>query len=129
MGSNLDLRKHMDSEAVAKAFGKLISGKSNYKTIIEKRKEKIFCSNCRKELEGEEKFCPECGTKVIKPGQLIQGSEVQQNQQLVQPQQEQQTQNQQTQPQIIQQAQQPSQQQQISQNQTQNREENQQTQN
>ena len=69
MGSNLDLRKQMDSDAVAFAFGKLISGKSNYKPVIERRIEKIYCSGCHKLLEGEEKFCPECGTKVVKPGQ------------------------------------------------------------
>jgi len=79
MSSNRDLRNQMDSDAVAMAFGKLISGKSNYKAIIERRVEKIYCAGCRKELSGEEKFCPECGTKVIKPGQ--QPQQEQQNQQ------------------------------------------------
>ena len=104
MGSNIDLRKHMESDAVALAFGKLISGKSNYRAVIERRVEKIYCSGCRKQLEGEEKFCPECGTKVIKPEQLI--SQQQQTQPL-------QTQPPQTQP--------------SSENQTQNQKENQQT--
>ena len=77
MGSNLDLRKYMNSDAVAFAFGKLISGKSNYRPVIERRVEKIYCSNCRKELSGEEKFCPECGTKVIKSQSLVQEAKVQ----------------------------------------------------
>jgi rRNA maturation endonuclease Nob1 len=53
-----------EDEKVVDAFSKLISGKSNYKTIIEKDKPVIKCKNCGKILTGEEKFCPECGTKV-----------------------------------------------------------------
>ena len=64
MGSNLDLRQYQDSEDVAKAFGKLISGKSNYKAVIEKNKPVIRCKQCGNVLTGEEKFCPECGFKL-----------------------------------------------------------------
>lgn len=62
-GSCRDLRSFQDSQDVAAAFGKLISGKSGYKTIIEKSKPVIRCSGCALTLTGDEKFCPECGTK------------------------------------------------------------------
>jgi rRNA maturation endonuclease Nob1 len=75
MSSNRDLRGQMDSDAVAMAFGKLISGKSNYRAVIERRVEKVYCSGCKKQLEGEEKFCPECGTKVVKQGQVQPSSD------------------------------------------------------
>ena len=64
MSSNRDLRGYQDSDAVADAFAKLISGgKPGYKTIIEKNKPLIRCNACQKILEGIEKFCPECGEK------------------------------------------------------------------
>ncbi len=58
-----DLRKYMDSEEVKDIFGKIISGRSGYNTILEKTKPIPKCS-CGKVLEGEEKFCPKCGEKV-----------------------------------------------------------------
>ncbi len=65
MGSCRDLRDEMNSEAVASAFSALVSGgKMGYKTIIERRKEVIKCTDCSKVLSGEEKFCPDCGFKV-----------------------------------------------------------------
>ncbi len=65
MGSNIDLRKYQDPEAVADAFSKVVSGgKAGYKTIIERRKDIPKCPKCSKILEGEEKFCPECGHKL-----------------------------------------------------------------
>jgi len=64
MGSCLDLRKYQDEESVQAAFSKLVSGRSDYKAIIEKRKDIPKCTSCSKLLEGEEKFCPECGTKI-----------------------------------------------------------------
>ncbi|MBI5148641.1 hypothetical protein HZA33_03095 [Candidatus Pacearchaeota archaeon] len=67
-GSCRDLRKYLDDEATAAAFSKLVSGgKYGYKTIIERKKEPLKCKGCQKILEGEEKFCPECGTKVELP--------------------------------------------------------------
>jgi rRNA maturation endonuclease Nob1 len=67
MGSCLDLRKYQDNPDIAAVFGKLVSGKAGYKAVIEKRKDIIRCKSCGKILEGEEKFCPECGTPVPKP--------------------------------------------------------------
>lgn len=65
-GGCRDLNKFMNDEKVLDAFSKLISGKSGYRTILERRKEPVICKNCKKHLTGEEKFCPECGTKVEK---------------------------------------------------------------
>lgn len=63
-GGCWDISDNMDSEEVIGAFSKLLSGKSNYKTIIERKKDPVRCKNCSVALEGNEKFCPECGTKV-----------------------------------------------------------------
>ena len=65
MTSNRDLRSMQDNDAVAEAFGKLVSGRSGYKTVIEKKREPTICPNetCRMNLTGDEKFCPNCGTK------------------------------------------------------------------
>ncbi|MBI2449494.1 hypothetical protein HYV49_04320 [Candidatus Pacearchaeota archaeon] len=63
MTSNRDLRKYMDSEAVASAFGKIVSGRAGYKAVIEKRKDPTICPQCRINLTGDEKFCPECGAR------------------------------------------------------------------
>ena len=62
-GGCRDLRKYQDSEDVASIFGKLVSGKSGYKTIIEKSPNIVKCINCGYVLLNQEKFCPECGTK------------------------------------------------------------------
>ena len=67
MTSNRDLRKYQSDEAIQSAFSKLVSGRAGYKAVIERDKPKILCQNCHLELSGEEKFCPECGTKVEKP--------------------------------------------------------------
>ena len=63
MGSCLDLRQYQDDPNMAAIMGKLLSGKSGYKAVIEKRKEVVKCPQCAKVLEGVEKFCPECGTQ------------------------------------------------------------------
>ena len=63
MGSCLDLRKYQNAESVQDAMGKILSGKAGYKPIIEKRVEIIRCKGCGREMEGTEKFCPDCGTK------------------------------------------------------------------
>ena len=61
-----DLRKFQEDgeshEEVKEIFGKLLSGRAGYKTIIEKRKDIKKC-DCGKVLDGDEKFCPECGTQ------------------------------------------------------------------
>jgi len=60
-----DLRSLHDSDEIAKAFSKLVSGgKAGYKTIIEKTKPTLKCGSCGSVLCGEEKFCPECGNKL-----------------------------------------------------------------
>jgi rRNA maturation endonuclease Nob1 len=66
-GSCVDLRKYQDVSSVEDAFSKLVSGgKAGYKTVIERKKEPLKCQSCGTILEGNEKFCPECGTPVKK---------------------------------------------------------------
>ncbi len=48
---------------IRKIMGKVLSGRSDYEAIIEKKKEILRCSECNWVLEGGEKFCPECGRK------------------------------------------------------------------
>lgn len=63
-GGCRDLRKYQEDEKVTDAFSKLVSGgKWGYKTVIEKKVEEKRCSGCRSKLEGNEKFCPNCGAK------------------------------------------------------------------
>ena len=63
-GGGRDLRKYQDSNQVADAFSKLVSGgKMGYKTVIEKKVEEIRCHGCHNKLEGNEKFCSNCGEK------------------------------------------------------------------
>ena len=53
------------NESFADAFSKIVSGgKSGYRAVIEKKQIIIICPTCQKILEGMEKFCPECGTKI-----------------------------------------------------------------
>lgn len=64
MPSCLDLSKYINNQSTFDAFSKLVSGgKAGYKAIIERKKEVPTCKKCGKELEGIEKFCPECGEK------------------------------------------------------------------
>ena len=56
-----------NSEKVKKVFSKMISGREDYETIVEMKKEPLKCKNCKTLLCGDEKFCPECGTKIEKP--------------------------------------------------------------
>jgi len=65
-GGGRDLRKYMDDPKTLEIFGKLISGRSGYIPVIERRVELVYCKTCHLQLGGEEKFCPECGTKVVK---------------------------------------------------------------
>ncbi len=65
MSSCRDLRHLHDSQEVVSAFSKLVSGgKAGYKTVIEKTKPTPKCTSCGATLLGDEKFCPECGTKL-----------------------------------------------------------------
>ena len=63
-GGCMDLREYMDDPRVYAAYSKLVSGgKIGFKAVIDRRKEEKKCSNCHIKLEGNEKFCPECGAK------------------------------------------------------------------
>ena len=64
MGSCLDLRQFQDPDAVEDAFAKIVSGRSGYKTIVERRIDPVKCEKCGKIIEGNAKFCPECGAPV-----------------------------------------------------------------
>ncbi|MEM4703182.1 MAG: hypothetical protein QXP53_01730 [Candidatus Pacearchaeota archaeon] len=63
-GGCRDLRKFMHDPSVMKAFGKILTGRSNYIPVEEKPQPK--CPKCQNLLEGHEKFCSECGTKIEK---------------------------------------------------------------
>lgn len=62
MGSNIDLRKYQDASSIEDAFGKILSGKSGYKPIIERRIDPVKCE-CGTIIPGDKKFCPSCGKK------------------------------------------------------------------
>ncbi len=63
-----DLRDHMDSESIQNAFSKLVSGnKVGYKTIIEKKKIPPKCVKCGRGGDEGQKFCPQCGGKMLVP--------------------------------------------------------------
>jgi len=44
-------------------FGKLVSGKSGYKTIVTVKPITVKCKGCGIDLKKEQKFCHECGHK------------------------------------------------------------------
>jgi len=67
MGSNLDLRKYQDAESIEDAFSKVVSGKIGYKTVIERKKVLPKCNKCGKIGEEGQKFCPNCGGKMVLP--------------------------------------------------------------
>ena len=67
MGSNIDLRKYQDVEAIQDAFSKVVSGKVGYKSVIERKKPTPKCSKCGREGDVEQKFCPNCGGKMEVP--------------------------------------------------------------
>lgn len=70
-GGCRDLRKQMNDPKVVAAFGKLVSGKTGYIPIIEKKQEPLICSKCDFQFCGDEKFCPECGTKIEKKEEKV----------------------------------------------------------
>ena len=68
MGSGLDLREYQDSDSIADAFSKIVSGgKPGYKTIIERKKVPPKCTKCGRGGDPEQKFCPQCGGKMLVP--------------------------------------------------------------
>ncbi len=71
MSSNRDLRQFQSGKGatdIADAFSKIVSGgKSGYKTIIEKKKIPPKCVKCGRGGDNEQKFCPQCGGKMVVP--------------------------------------------------------------
>jgi len=57
----------MNDPSFQNALGKLFSGKSGYKPVIETRQVVIRCKSCGKTMEEGQKFCDECGTRVEIP--------------------------------------------------------------
>jgi len=55
------------SEELSNIMGKLLSGKSGYKAVIEKKQIRMQCQGCGMIFETPVKFCPECGTKMEQP--------------------------------------------------------------
>jgi rRNA maturation endonuclease Nob1 len=64
MGSCIDLREFQNSSDMSSIMGKLVSGRSSYKAVIERKKEIVRCDKCNLTLDEAWKFCPECGNKV-----------------------------------------------------------------
>lgn len=62
----IDLRKYQkegkEKEEIKDILGKILSGRSDYRTVLDDAKPQLKCS-CGYVLEGNEKFCPECGAK------------------------------------------------------------------
>ncbi len=62
-----DLTKYQEEgdeqDKIRKIMGKMVSGRSDYEAVIEKRSEKIRQCECGWPIEGGAKFCSECGTK------------------------------------------------------------------
>jgi rubrerythrin len=60
----IDLRKYQkegeEKDKIKDILGKILSGRSGYSTIIDDKKPELKCE-CGYALEGNEKFCPECG--------------------------------------------------------------------
>lgn len=75
MGSSLDLRKYQEDESIEDAFGRLLSGKTGYKTVIERRVDPVKCKECGLIVEGTKNFCPQCGAKLEKKPTSIKCSE------------------------------------------------------
>jgi hypothetical protein len=65
-GSGFDLTKFQEGgdgeDKIKSIFGKIISGREGYETVIDKTRPVKRCE-CGKALMNEEKFCPECGKK------------------------------------------------------------------
>jgi len=68
MGSNIDLRKYEDPSSIQDAFSKVVSGgKMGYKTVIERKKTPPKCVKCGRGGDIDQKFCPQCGGKMVVP--------------------------------------------------------------
>jgi hypothetical protein len=64
----LDLTRYQEDDEekakIAKIVGKVLSGRSDYEALVEKKEKIVRCASCDWVLKGGEKFCPECGAKV-----------------------------------------------------------------
>ena len=68
MGSNIDLRKYESAESVQDAFSRIVSGgKPGYKAVIERKKTPPKCAKCGRGGDPDQKFCNQCGGKMITP--------------------------------------------------------------
>jgi len=67
MGSCIDLRKYQKPDAIADAYSKVVSGKAGYKAIIERKKLLPRCTKCGRGGDDGQKFCPQCGGKMMVP--------------------------------------------------------------
>lgn len=67
MGSCIDLRKYQKPDSIVDAYSKVVSGKSSYKAIIERKKIPPKCSKCGRGGDEGQKFCPQCGGKMFIP--------------------------------------------------------------
>jgi len=63
-----DLTRFQDDEneqaKIARIMGKMLSGRSDYEAVIEKRDEKVAKCECGWPIEAGAKFCSECGKKI-----------------------------------------------------------------
>lgn len=63
-----DLTRYQNDEneqnKIKKIMGKMLSGRSDYEAVIEKRSEKQRRCECGWPIEGGAKFCQECGQKI-----------------------------------------------------------------
>jgi len=67
MSTGRDLRSYQN-DSITDAFSKLVSGgKAGYKTILEKKKILPKCSGCGRGGDEGQKFCPQCGGKMVVP--------------------------------------------------------------
>jgi rRNA maturation endonuclease Nob1 len=67
MGSNIDLRKYQNPDSIQDAFSRVVSGKSGYKAVIERKKISPRCVKCGRGGDDGQKFCPQCGGKMKIP--------------------------------------------------------------
>ena len=52
-----------DKDKIKKIMGKVLSGRSDYEVVEEKKAEKIEKCECGWPIEAGAKFCSECGAK------------------------------------------------------------------
>jgi len=68
MGEIYDRQKMQEeiqrSDQFTNIFSKIVSGKPNYRAVIEKKEVIHQCKSCNSVLDSAQKFCHECGTKV-----------------------------------------------------------------